>query len=70
MRVQIKRQGRLRVSPAPPRPEPPELIFTPCCKCGRPPLDPHECPFASEIHNDPRECDCCEACIQECGEAI
>lgn len=26
----------------------------------------HECPFAAEIHNDFKQCDCCEKCTHQC----
>ena len=34
--------------------------------------EPHSCPYAADVGNDPREdyCHCCEACQHECAQDI
>jgi len=43
-----------------------------CISCGGPGEAPHSCPYAWEIGDDHDEayCTCCEACEQECRDAI
>ena len=38
--------------------------------CGNPATTEHECPFASEIHNDATPCTCCDDCAHECAMDI
>lgn len=41
------------------------------CKCGSEPgAEPHKCPFAWEIHNNDRLCNCCTGCTRQCGMEI
>lgn len=38
--------------------------------CGHELTEPHECPYASEIHGDDRLCTCCDSCAHECARDI
>ena len=40
----------------------------PKCKCGKPGLADHTCPFDEEMNPDSiHVCNCCIACMQECA---
>jgi hypothetical protein len=42
-----------------------------CKGCGKNPAqEEHTCPFAEEIHNDTRTCNCCDKCAYECAMEI
>lgn len=42
-----------------------------CYRCGgAPSAEPHECPFASEIHGNCELCNCCDGCQHECAMDI
>jgi uncharacterized protein (TIGR02996 family) len=38
--------------------------------CRHERIEPHECPYASEIHGDNRLCTCCDFCADECARDI
>lgn len=42
------------------------------CKCGKnPATEPHPCPYAEDINDDPNTlCTCCEECMNECAMDI
>jgi len=40
---------------------------TPCQNAA---VKPHECPFASEIHEDDTKCRCCSECQSNCALEI
>ncbi len=42
------------------------VVVLQACKCNGPGLEPHPCPYAQEINNDDRECNCCDGCRHEC----
>jgi hypothetical protein len=49
----------------------PEQTGVEKCKCGKAEAAPlHGCPFAEEIHNSDRQCDCCSVCTRECAMDI
>lgn len=41
------------------------------CKCGKPGLPLHPCPYDEDLHNDKRPtCNCCQACQDECAQEL
>ncbi len=38
-----------------------------CSHCGKNPAGSGLCPFAEEINNEEVECDCCDACREQCA---
>lgn len=41
------------------------------CECGNPGSNrPHGCPFGEEIYRKPGHCNCCDECVEKCGDAI
>jgi hypothetical protein len=40
------------------------------CRCGGEGDEPHECPFANEIHNSGELCNCCKDCTHQCAMDI
>ena len=36
------------------------------CTCELEHIEPHKCPYSSEIEGDDRECTCCPYCTQSC----
>ena len=42
-----------------------------CGNCGQQPANPPQtCPYQSEIEENYEECNCCDACRQQCEEDI
>lgn len=51
--------------------EPPKPKETLCQQCNKMSgLPPHPCPYGEEIHNDHKECNCCDECTYECSKDI
>ncbi len=42
-----------------------ELKFNQLCTCSIEEIEPHCCPFKTDVN-----CQCCEICAKECGENI
>jgi len=40
------------------------------CTCDEESHEYHSCPYASEINNEERECNCCPHCHQQCADDI
>ncbi len=41
------------------------------CTCDQDIIEPHECPYAADVHNDTEtECTCCSYCTEQCCQAI
>jgi hypothetical protein len=38
--------------------------------CKNPANEAHECPFRTEIDDDYTECNCCDACTEQCAMDI
>jgi len=55
----------------PPKPKPKQNQKL-CDKCGINPASEEEqiCPFASEINEDQKTCNCCDQCYRRCLEEV
>jgi hypothetical protein len=42
----------------------------PPCKCGAKGQPDHTCPYATEINEDDRKCNCCDECAYQCAMDI
>jgi hypothetical protein len=43
----------------------------PDCTCGAEDIEPHPCPYDSDIHDDDETlCTCCDFCLNECAMDI
>lgn len=41
------------------------------CKCGKPGLPLHPCPYDEDLHNDKTPtCNCCETCQESCAQEL
>ena len=41
------------------------------CDCGEEGNEPHSCPYAEDVHDDPESlCACCDHCTQQCAVDI
>lgn len=48
-----------------------QILRNGLCKCGKPGLDMHSCPYDADINGDiTPKCNCCERCSTECGNDI
>lgn len=51
------------------KPKAEKLGLCPTCK-KNPAMEDHECPYADEINDDHRKCNCCADCQHECAMDI
>lgn len=47
-----------------------EIISRQDCQHDNHGIEPHECPYLSELHKDDSLCTCCESCVEECAIEI